>query len=94
MISSARPRRLCLRALQYPADDANEKVLLTDAFKSLEMDIMRGDVLKTKLRIDGRDLKTVRPIMSEVHVLPRTHGSALVHAWRNPGARGCDARHR
>ncbi|MEQ1715935.1 MAG: polyribonucleotide nucleotidyltransferase, partial [Hyphomicrobium sp.] len=58
-------------------DDANEKVLLTDAFKALEMDIMRGDVLKTKLRIDGRDLKTVRPILSEVHVLPRTHGSAL-----------------
>ncbi len=58
-------------------DDANEKVLLTDAFKALEMDIMRGDVLKTKLRIDGRDLKTVRPIVSEVHVLPRTHGSAL-----------------
>ena len=58
-------------------DDPNEKVLLTDAFKGLEMDIMRGDVLKTKLRIDGRDLKTVRPIVSEVHVLPRTHGSAL-----------------
>ncbi len=41
------------------------------------MDIMRSDVLKTKFRIDGRDLKTVRPILSEVHVLPRTHGSAL-----------------
>ena len=41
------------------------------------MDIMRGDVLKTKLRIDGRDLKTVRPILSEVRVLARTHGSAL-----------------
>ncbi len=52
-------------------------MLLTDAFKKLEMDIMRGDVLKTKKRIDGRDLKTVRPILSEVHVLPRTHGSAL-----------------
>ncbi|MGL4396589.1 MAG: polyribonucleotide nucleotidyltransferase [Hyphomicrobium sp.] len=59
------------------ADDANEKVLLGDAFKALEMDIMRGDVLKTRQRIDGRDLKTVRPILSEVHVLPRTHGSAL-----------------
>jgi polyribonucleotide nucleotidyltransferase len=58
-------------------DDANEKVLLGDAFKALEMDIMRGDVLKTKKRIDGRDLVTVRPIVSEVHVLPRAHGSAL-----------------
>jgi polyribonucleotide nucleotidyltransferase len=58
-------------------DDPNEKVLLGDTFKKLEMDIMRGDVIKTKRRIDGRDLKTVRPILSEVHVLPRTHGSAL-----------------
>jgi polyribonucleotide nucleotidyltransferase len=58
-------------------DDPAEKVLLGDAFKSLEMDIMRGDVIKTKRRIDGRDLVTVRPIVSEVHVLPRAHGSAL-----------------
>jgi polyribonucleotide nucleotidyltransferase len=58
-------------------DDANEKVLLADTFKKLEMDIMRNDVVKTGKRIDGRDLKTVRPILSEVHVLPRTHGSAL-----------------
>jgi polyribonucleotide nucleotidyltransferase len=58
-------------------DDANEKVLLLDTFKALEMDIMRSDVVKTGRRIDGRDLKTVRPIVSEVHVLPRAHGSAL-----------------
>ena len=38
---------------------------------------MRGDIVKNGRRIDGRDLKTVRPILSEVHVLPRTHGSAL-----------------
>ncbi len=58
-------------------DDPSEKVLLMDTFKSLEMDIMRTDVVKTGRRIDGRDLKTVRPIVSEVHVLPRAHGSAL-----------------
>jgi polyribonucleotide nucleotidyltransferase len=58
-------------------DDAAEKVLLGTAFKKLEMDIMRGSVVSTGRRIDGRDLKTVRPILSEVHVLPRTHGSAL-----------------
>src|SRR5690606_22075209 len=63
--------------IAVPDDDPNEKVLLSDAFKALEMEIMRGNVLKTKRRIDGRDLKTVRPILSEVHVLPRTHGSAL-----------------
>jgi ribonuclease PH len=39
--------------------------------------VVRGDIIKTKKRIDGRNLTTVRPIVSEVHVLPRTHGSAL-----------------
>jgi polyribonucleotide nucleotidyltransferase len=38
---------------------------------------VRGNILKTKSRIDGRDLVTVRQIESEVGVLPRTHGSAL-----------------
>jgi polyribonucleotide nucleotidyltransferase len=61
-----------------PADaDANEKVLLSDVFKGLEQEVVRGDIIRTGKRIDGRDLKTVRPIRSEVHVLPRTHGSAL-----------------
>ena len=46
-------------------------------FKELEAAIVRNDILDTGLRIDGRDTKTVRPIMSEVGVLPRTHGSAL-----------------
>ncbi len=47
------------------------------AFKKLESAILRGDVVKTGIRIDGRDTKTVRPIVSEVGILPRTHGSAL-----------------
>ena len=38
---------------------------------------MRWNILDTGKRIDGRDLKTVRPIVSEVGVLPRTHGSAV-----------------
>ncbi len=59
------------------ADDPTEKVLLADAVKALKSDIVRGDIVKTGRRIDGRDLKTVRPIVSEVHVLPRTHGSSL-----------------
>ena len=63
--------------IELPEGDASEKVLLGDTFKKLEMDIMRSSVVKTGRRIDGRDLKTVRPILSEVHVLPRTHGSAL-----------------
>jgi polyribonucleotide nucleotidyltransferase len=46
-------------------------------FKSLEKDIVRGAILKTGRRIDGRDTKTVRQIVSEVGLLPRAHGSAL-----------------
>jgi len=47
------------------------------AIKKLESSVLRGDVIKTGRRIDGRDLTTVRPIVSEVGLLPRTHGSAL-----------------
>jgi polyribonucleotide nucleotidyltransferase len=46
-------------------------------FGELEYRTMRDSVLDTKIRIDGRDLTTVRPIASKVGVLPRTHGSAL-----------------
>jgi polyribonucleotide nucleotidyltransferase len=46
-------------------------------FKEIESDIVRNSILDTKTRIDGRDLETVRPIVAEVGVLPRTHGSAL-----------------
>ena len=50
---------------------------LGSAIKKLESSILRGDVVKSGKRIDGRDTKTVRPIVSEVGILPRTHGSAL-----------------
>ena len=46
-------------------------------FKELQAKIVRWNILDTGSRIDGRDLKTVRPIVSEVGLLPRTHGSAL-----------------
>jgi polyribonucleotide nucleotidyltransferase len=46
-------------------------------FKDLESDIVRGNILKTGQRIDGRDTKTIRPITAQVGILPRAHGSAL-----------------
>ncbi len=46
-------------------------------FSELEYDTMRGAVLSSKIRIDGRALDTVRPIASKVGILPRVHGSAL-----------------
>ncbi|MBM6593868.1 polyribonucleotide nucleotidyltransferase [Microvirga pudoricolor] len=46
-------------------------------FKDAQAKVVRWNILDTGTRIDGRDLKTVRPILSQVGVLPRTHGSAL-----------------
>ena len=46
-------------------------------FKELQAKIVRWNILDTGVRIDGRDVRTVRPIVSEVGFLPRTHGSAL-----------------
>jgi polyribonucleotide nucleotidyltransferase len=53
------------------------KLRVAGVFKELEGKIVRWNVLDTGKRIDGRDLTTVRPIISEAGVLPRAHGSAL-----------------
>jgi polyribonucleotide nucleotidyltransferase len=63
-----------------PADVENPKyakLQVAGVFKELEAKIVRWNILDTGNRIDGRDVKTVRPIVCEVGVLPRTHGSAL-----------------
>ena len=61
-----------------PADaDADTAITLSGVFKGLESDIVRGGILDTEKRIDGRGLADVRPIVSEVGILPRAHGSAL-----------------
>ncbi len=59
------------------AVDAPAPNLIGEMFKKLEKAIVRGDIIAKGTRIDGRDTKTVRPILAEVGVLPRTHGSAL-----------------
>ena len=64
----------------FPAGAENpeyDKTRVAGVFKELEAKIVRWNILDTSKRIDGRDLKTVRPIQCEVGVLPRTHGSAL-----------------
>ena len=63
-----------------PADvetPKHSKLQVAAVFKDLEAKIVRWNILDTGNRIDGRDVKTVRPILCEVGVLPRTHGSAL-----------------
>jgi polyribonucleotide nucleotidyltransferase len=52
-------------------------LIVASVFKEVEAKIVRWNILDTKKRIDGRDLVTVRPIVAEVGILPRAHGSAL-----------------
>ncbi|MCE7886197.1 MAG: polyribonucleotide nucleotidyltransferase [Alphaproteobacteria bacterium PRO2] len=61
---------------QFKSDEINDNTIV-GKFKELEADVVRGNILKTGRRIDQRDTKTVRPIVAETGVLPRTHGSAL-----------------
>ncbi|MBG6144386.1 MAG: polyribonucleotide nucleotidyltransferase [Roseibium album] len=57
--------------------EAPEATVLGEQFKKMEAEIVRGAILDTSTRIDGRDLSTVRAISSEVGILPRAHGSSL-----------------
>jgi polyribonucleotide nucleotidyltransferase len=59
------------------AEPKYDKLRVAGVFKELEAKIVRWNILDTSRRIDGRDLTTVRPIVCEAGVLPRTHGSAL-----------------
>ncbi|MCF6325927.1 MAG: polyribonucleotide nucleotidyltransferase, partial [Devosiaceae bacterium] len=70
-------------------DDAKAKVVaaleetdwtseqISTVFKKIQSRIVRRSVIDTKKRIDGRDLATVRPVIAEAGILPRTHGSAV-----------------
>jgi polyribonucleotide nucleotidyltransferase len=54
-----------------------EPALLAEAFHTVQAKVVRWNILDKGVRIDGRDLTTVRPIVAEVGILPRAHGSAL-----------------
>src|ERR1700730_11303722 len=56
---------------KFPSDEVAE------VFHELQAKVVRWNILDTGIRIDVRDVRTVRPILAEVGVLPRTHGSAL-----------------
>jgi len=53
------------------------KLEVAKIVEQLERELVRGNILNNSIRIDGRDLKTVRPITTQIGLLPRTHGSAL-----------------
>ena len=67
-------RSQAIAALEEAGEDAT---IAAGLFKGLEREIVRGNILSTGSRIDGRDLKTVRSIDAEVGFLPRAHGSAV-----------------
>ncbi|MEL6956806.1 MAG: polyribonucleotide nucleotidyltransferase [Pseudomonadota bacterium] len=58
-------------------EDGMDAQVFKSAFKKAEAGVVRGSILKTGKRIDGRGLADVRPILAEAGVLPRTHGSSL-----------------
>ncbi|MCH8111853.1 MAG: polyribonucleotide nucleotidyltransferase [Proteobacteria bacterium] len=77
------PRTVLLAAARekataaFEGDDELGPNVVKDLFKKMEKTIVRRQVLDSGVRIDGRDTKTVRQIVAETDVLPRTHGSAL-----------------
>jgi polyribonucleotide nucleotidyltransferase len=65
------------QAIGSLGDDAARLAVAPGVFKSMEADVVRGNILKTGKRIDSRGTADIRPIDCQVHVLPLTHGSAL-----------------
>ena len=59
------------------SEEQQEDANLGSALKKLESGILRGDVVKNGIRIDGRKTDEIRDIVAETGILPRTHGSAL-----------------
>ncbi len=70
-------RAAVMEELVDEESDVFTKMQVASQVKKLEKTVVRGDMIKTKKRIDGRDLETVRAIDCQVNVVPRAHGSAL-----------------
>ncbi|HEY2179731.1 MAG TPA: polyribonucleotide nucleotidyltransferase, partial [Caulobacteraceae bacterium] len=76
-VSAAKAKAIAALARSETNPDGVEPTKLGPVFKDCEAGVVRRSILDTGKRIDGRTVDTVRPIVSEVSVLPRTHGSAL-----------------
>ncbi|MES2206658.1 MAG: polyribonucleotide nucleotidyltransferase [Pseudomonadota bacterium] len=70
-------RERVLQALVKEGDDTSRINTIKNAFFNLEASIVRGRILNSEPRIDGRNTRTIRPISIRSRILPRTHGSAL-----------------
>ncbi|MBX3480849.1 MAG: polyribonucleotide nucleotidyltransferase [Caulobacter sp.] len=76
-IGAAKKKAIAALGKSETNPEGHDPLKLAGVFKELEADVVRRGILDTGKRIDGRDVKTVRPILGEVGILPRTHGSAL-----------------
>jgi polyribonucleotide nucleotidyltransferase len=76
-VSAAKAKAIKALAKSDENPDGVDPAKLGGVFKACEADVVRRAILETGKRIDGRSVDTVRPIVAEVSVLPRTHGSAL-----------------
>ena len=76
-VGAAKEKAVAELAQTEERPDGIPGTVLKDVLKSVESSIVRGGIIKTGKRIDGRSLDQVRPIVSEAGILPRTHGSAL-----------------
>ena len=76
-VSAAKHKVMAELAKSETKPDGFDPIKLGSAFKDAEAHVLRRDIIENGHRVDGRDVKTVRPIESEVGILPRAHGSAL-----------------
>ena len=60
-----------------PEGEVQRKVEAKAIFKELKEKVLRDEILEQRVRLDGRKFDEIRPIWSEVGVLPRVHGSAV-----------------
>jgi len=76
-LSAAKAKAAAVLVKTEANPDGYDSAKFGSAFKECEASVLRRDVLKTGKRIDGREVDRVRPIVAEVGILPRAHGSAL-----------------
>ncbi|MEL6723530.1 MAG: polyribonucleotide nucleotidyltransferase [Pseudomonadota bacterium] len=76
-VGEARDKAAAALVATEENEDGMDGNVFKSAFKKAEAKVVRGDIIKTGKRIDGRSLDQVRPILAEAGFLPRTHGSSL-----------------
>jgi polyribonucleotide nucleotidyltransferase len=76
-VSAAKHKAVAALGRSEAHPDGVDHAKLSGVFKACEAEVVRRSILETGKRIDGRAVDMVRPIVSEVSVLPRAHGSAL-----------------